>query len=293
VHPAGQPLRGIRYLDGRRVAEARFPADEGRGVRRTTLHAALAAAAEQRGVTVLPQALTGVSQDEHAVTVSVRPTPSNPVATVRARYLIGADGLHSKVRTLSGLGRLDADRASTRWGLRRHYRLAPWSDLVEVHWASGAEAYVTPVAEDVVGVAILSGQRWSFDELLAQFPALRSQLSLTPGSAVRGAGPLRQRTARRSQGRTLLVGDAAGYVDALTGEGIAVGLAAAATLVDCLARDQPEAYEREWRRVSRRSRVLTEGLLWTAGRPRLRRVIVPAAERAPWAFGRLVAQLAR
>ena len=34
----------------------------------------------------------------------------------------------------------------------------------------------------------------------------------------------------------LLVGDAAGYVDALTGEGIAVAVAGARALVDCLAR---------------------------------------------------------
>ena len=44
----------------------------------------------------------------------------------------------------------------------------------------------------------------------------------------------------------LLVGDAAGYVDALTGEGIAVGLASARALVDCVSVDDPARYEKEW-----------------------------------------------
>ena len=41
-------------------------------------------------------------------------------------------------------------------GIRRHYQVSPWSDTVEVHWAGGTEAYVTPVADDTVGVAILT-----------------------------------------------------------------------------------------------------------------------------------------
>ena len=63
-------------------------------------------------------------------------------------------------------------RGAVRYGLRRHYRVAPWSDLVEVHWADDAEAYVTPVAEDLVGVAVLCPGGGSYDTWLARFPAL-------------------------------------------------------------------------------------------------------------------------
>ena len=52
-----------------------------------------------------------------------------------------------------------------------------------------------------------------------------------PADPVRGAGPLRQRLQRAVAGRVLLVGDAAGYVDALTGEGIALALAQAPAAV--------------------------------------------------------------
>jgi len=90
----------------------------------------------------------------------------------------------------------------------------------------------------------------------------------------------------------LLVGDAAGYVDALTGEGINVGLAAARELVGCLARNAPREYDQAWNKASRRYRTITESLLWTARNPLLRRMIVPAAAACPPAFGAVVRQLA-
>ena len=58
-----------------------------------------------------------------------------------------------------------------------------------------------------------------FDDALAAVPAVADRLrGAGPASDVRGAGPLRQRSTARGVGRVLLVGDASGYVDALTGE---------------------------------------------------------------------------
>jgi flavin-dependent dehydrogenase len=91
----------------------------------------------------------------------------------------------------------------------------------------------------------------------------------------------------------LLVGDAAGYVDALTGEGVAVGLASARAAVGCLVAGRPDDYEGAWRTASRRYRWITGSLLWAAGRPVLRGAIVPAAVRLPRVFGAAVGQLAR
>ena len=46
----------------------------------------------------------------------------------------------------SGSQRPDPARGR-RYGVRRHYRVEPWTDLVEVHWGRHVEAYVTPVAD--------------------------------------------------------------------------------------------------------------------------------------------------
>lgn len=280
VQPDGIEFRGIRYLARGAAATALFSAGPGLGVRRTTLSAALVGRADALGV-------ERVTADADVPVVT---DDAVEAGGVRARWLVAADGLHSGVRR--GLG-LDVEpRGAVRYGLRRHYRIAPWTDLVEVHWTDGAEAYVTPVADDTVGVALLCPGGAPYDAWLARFPALADRLrDAEPVTAVRGAGPLRRTAARRVHGRVLLAGDAAGYVDALTGEGISVGLACARELVRCLVAERPQDYEAAWRRTTRRYRLLTGGLVWAAHRPALRRSIVPAAQRAPGLFRGIVDQL--
>ncbi|MEU7179321.1 MULTISPECIES: NAD(P)/FAD-dependent oxidoreductase [Streptomyces] len=272
----GHPLRGVRYLDGAHRAQASFHGGTGLGVRRTVLHAALSRRAAEAGVTILPGRVGEVRQSADRVYA----------AGLRARWLVAADGLHSPVRRALGLDL--PDPRPRRYGLRRHYRVAPWSDFIEVYWSRCGEAYVTPVGEELVGVAVLGTARRGFDDLLLGFPHLAPLLAGPPDGAVRGAGPLRQRVARRTAGRVLLVGDAAGYVDALTGEGIALALASAAAAVRCLAAGRPEAYESRWRRLSRRHRLLTEALVRASGHPAAARRIVPTAARLPAVFAAAV-----
>ncbi|MFC4855806.1 NAD(P)/FAD-dependent oxidoreductase [Actinophytocola glycyrrhizae] len=286
IDPPGHPIEGITYRQGTTVAHAAFRTDPGRGVRRTVLHDALRAEVDRQGVPVLPATVTDLAQHSDHVRTG----------RLRARYLVAADGLHSTVRELAGLAKTGTARSANgpRWGLRRHYAIAPFTDTVEVTWAARSEAYVTPVGPETVGVAILSSVRGGFSEQLAAFPDLAARIAeAEPVTPVRGAGPLRQRTASRVAGRVLFVGDAAGYVDALTGEGLALSLTTAAELVRCLAAGRPADYERAWKRTSRRSRWLTEALLWTRGRPALAPRIVPVAARAPRLFSVVVDQLAR
>ena len=282
VHPQGQSIRGIRYTDGRRVVDAAFRHGTGLGVRRTSLQAVLLDAARDAGVVVVSSRAQDVRPDAQGVSVD----------GARARYLAVADGLHSPIRRGLGLARADDARIAPRWGTRQHFAVAPWTDLVEVHWATKSEAYVTPVGPELVGVAVLSSVQAPFTQQLAAFPALRDRLPDAGVTSVRGAGPLRQRTSARVAGRVLLVGDAAGYVDALTGEGIAVALACARALVDCVAADDPGAYERRWLAASRRYRTITSSLLWARRQPLLAPRIVPLAARMPRVFGAAVQQLA-
>jgi flavin-dependent dehydrogenase len=282
VTPAGEDLAGIRYLAGHRAVEAPFRAGPGRGVRRTTLHAALRSAAETAGIAV-----------EQRLARDIRPGPNGvEVDDRRFRYVIAADGLHSPVRRQLGLDGRPATRR--RYGLRRHYRLAPWTPYVEVHWAARVEAYVTPVADDTVGIALLTSGRGSFDEHLGAFPALQARLRpAAPLGDVLGAGPLRQRASSRVTGRVLLVGDAAGYVDALTGEGIAMALAQARAAVAAIVTDDPAGYERDWHTITRRYRLLTGALLGVTQLPPIRRALVPTAARLPGVFSAAVNALAR
>jgi flavin-dependent dehydrogenase len=281
VDPAGHELTGIRYVARERSASAAFRDGPGRGVRRTTLHASLREAAVSAGVVIEQGTVTDVVQDDSGVLVDGTP----------ARFLVAADGLHSPLRRSLGL---EARPASfRRYGLRRHYAMAPWTSQVEVHWADSTEAYVTPVARGVVGVAMLSSTRGPFDSHLARFPALASRLSTHEGGAVMGAGPLRQRATSRVQGRVLLVGDAGGYVDALTGEGIALALAQARSAVRAIADEDPRRYEHEWHAITRRYRLLTAGLLGATRVPPIRRALVPAAALLPGVFTAAVGALAK
>lgn len=279
VQVEGRPFHGIRYLDATHSVDARFRAGPGLGVRRTELHRGLRHRLDALGVPVVRARVGEISQTSSTVTA----------AGHTARYLAAADGLHSPIRRQLGLG---GATGAVRRGLRQHFAVRPWSDLVEVYWSSLGEAYVTPVADDLVGVAVLTSARGSFDDHLRAFPRLRARLGdAPPASAVLGAGPLRQQVRRRVAGRVLLAGDAAGYVDALTGEGIAVALRTSAELVDCIVEDRPEDYESAWRRVSWECRALTASLLWARNRSLLAPRIVPAAAALPGVYGAIVNRL--
>lgn len=278
VHPAGMPLAGIAYVGQRYRAEARFRGGQGHGVRRTTLHAALTARAKDLGAQWVTTRIGAVEQDRCGVAA----------AGVRARWLIGADGLHSAVRRAVGI--TAAAGTPRRYGVRRHYTVPAWSELVEVHWSRWGEAYVTPVQPDLVGVAILSRRRPDLE--LAWFPQLARHLQDCARGPARGCGPLRQVVSRRVAGRVLLVGDAAGYEDALTGEGISLAVKQAGAAVAAIVDDTPASYEQSWRRITRRYRLLTRALV-LASTPRMARgALVPACAALPGAFGGVVHTLA-
>ncbi|MHA3023929.1 NAD(P)/FAD-dependent oxidoreductase [Mycobacterium sp. BMJ-28] len=282
VDPDGQSFHGIRYLDGKHTAEARFTHGAGRGVRRTVLHAALSEAVAAAGVRVVHAEVGEVTQDAESVSA----------AGFRARYLAAADGLHSPIRQGLGLSVADGRRWSPntprRWGIRRHVQVAPWSDCVEVYWSRDTEAYVTPISADCVGVAILKSTRGGFAEHLKQFPALTDRLDGLPHGQDRAAGPLRQKVRDRTAGRVLLVGDAAGYVDALTGEGMGLAFGAAELLVDCVVTGRTADYDRRWRALTRRYRFLTAGLLHASRFRPVRATITPASAALPGMFSRVV-----
>lgn len=289
VDPPGKNIQGIRYLRGAQHADAAFTGDPGRGVRRTTLHAHLHDAAVAAQVEIRNAKAIAIAQRDASVEIEL-----SDGVVLAGRFVAGADGLHSMTRRAVGLAARSPSRRGRRHGLRRHFAIRPWTDMVEVYWGAGSEAYVTPVADDLVGVAILARASGGFDDQLRAFPALRERLAgAAAASEVRGAGPLRQRSRSRVAGRVALVGDAAGYVDAITGEGLTVGWRQAKALVDCIEAGDLASYERQWRRVVRRSSLLTGGLVAATAIPPIRSLIVPAARQLPRVYGGLVDLAAR
>jgi len=270
---------GIRFLDGDLVADGRFPAGSGVAVRRAHLHDALAARAAELGTelrwgTKIEGLATGGVETAHGV--------------VSCRVVVGADGLHSRVRRWLGL---EGSPASLRrFGVRRHFACAPWSDCVEVYWADRCEAYVTGTGPDRVGVALLwSGETSDFDALMARFPALEERLAGAAAvSRDRGAGPLHQRVRGVVSGQAALVGDAAGYLDAITGEGLSIAFHEAEALVDAVLARDLRLYARRQRALRRLPNAMTHLLLVAERSPRRRARFLRTVVQHPLLFNRLL-----
>ena len=265
--PAGErfAFRGIRWIDAGVKAEAPLPGAPGWGVRRPVLHEAMVRRAESAGVElrwgVRSRGLTPEGVD----------TSQGPI---EARYVVAADGLRSRLRRESGLDGAPAGRR--RLGLRRHYAVAPWSDHVEVHWCDDAEAYVTPLGGGQIGIAMLfEGLPADFDLLLSRFPVLAERVGDAPiVSTDRGAGPLEQRVRAVVRGRLALVGDAAGFVDAITGEGLSLALHDAFSVAEAITRDDLSFHADAHRRSVRMPNMMTRLLLAVERRPRIRRLLI-------------------
>ncbi|MFP3467288.1 NAD(P)/FAD-dependent oxidoreductase [Leifsonia sp. SIMBA_070] len=286
VDPPGWRLDGIAYVDAASRVEHRFAERPGRGVRRTALHQALAERAVELGAQRVQAKVTAVTQRADGVALTL-----SDGAILDAPWVIAADGLHSPVRRMVGLDGRGQPGGRHRFGVRRHFALEPWTSLVEVHWSEGAEAYVTPVDERTVGVAVLGARPLDLPAIIAGIPELAERLHGVPAASdPRGAGPLLQRARSRSMGRVLLAGDASGYVDALTGEGMRVGFAQARAAVAAVRAGNTEQYERAWRATTRDFRMLTAALV-VAARSRFRPRIVSTAARRPELFGSIVERL--
>jgi 2-polyprenyl-6-methoxyphenol hydroxylase-like FAD-dependent oxidoreductase len=287
--PASQAFVGIRFLDGSSIASATFQGTMGRALSRQSLMAALDARALSLGVEIL----SGHTLRGHRLlcgTVDVKAqSHSGRSAAFRARLLVGADGLRSPLRRRLGLEL--PPRYPPRFGMHAHFRVPPWSEWVEVHWQDRAEAYVTPIAVDQVGVAVLSRDRArAIEQWPALFPALAERLQgVTPCTKPRGAGPFEQRVRGVLGPGVALVGDAAGYLDALTGEGLALGFASALALVERFASGQLARYPDDHAQLATAYYRMTGLMLAFARRPPLRRLAVRYLSRHPQLFSALLA----
>ena len=299
------PIRGLKYrLQTRGVWQEMSAGLQGRafGVERAHLLGVLReAVAREPGVTVFDNTRFrdfSFTSDGVEVTLS-----GGRQDVLTGSLLIGADGLHSVVRRKCGL---QSELKSTyrRWGTRCYFRSQERRSAVEVTLGRGVESYLTPLGGDLYGLAFLwsphmlgrplPGEGSLVERLLRFFPeGLQDRLPTpsTPFSAGEKAiGPLQQLTTRplHSSGRVALVGDAAGYFDALTGEGLCLGFRQAAALADCIERGNLVSYPGQHKEIKRRHQAVVSGLLWLIHQPALRERVFGALAASPDQFQRVI-----
>lgn len=278
------PFKGIRVQTASgRTACADFAEGPGLGVRRLNLSRALWRAVQScKSLEFEETAVQGIGSTPDHMEVQLANR------RVQARLVVGADGLNSRVRRWAGL---EGGRGGfRRLGARRHFRIAAWSEHVEVIHGNGIEAYITPCGKDLIGVAFLweparfgrvPGGPALIPSLLRSFPELLERLKSAPAaSPALSTGPLHRLARRRSGDGILLIGDAGGYLDACTGEGISLALAQALALEQSVVPllrqaggkvrgQQLAAYEHAFRLITRPYVQATHVLLFLGRHPGL------------------------
>ena len=279
------PFRGIRFVSDGANVEAEFPRGTAYGIRRTDLHRVMLNHAAACGVHMLWQApVTGLHREGALVAGEL----------VRARWVVGADGASSRVRSWAKLDQHEMEappKKNLRFAFRRHYRVAPWTDFMELHWGRHCQVYVTPVGREEVCVALISSrQKLRLDDGLGEFPELCARLENAElNSGERGAITITRRLRRVYRGRTVLVGDASGGVDAITGEGLCVTFRQAALLGDCLASGDLARYQKGHRTLMRRPALMSRMMLFMARHPYLRRRTIQVFHSSPRHFAGMLA----
>lgn len=277
----GYRFRGIRFLEQSAEVAADFPQGRGIGIRRTLLHEFLIREAEKSGAKLLWK--TPVSGLESG---GVRLKSG----FVPARWIIGADGGHSRVRRWSELDSTVTNRQ--RFATRRHYRVRPWSEFMEIYWGPRVQGYVTPIASEEVCIVMMGEtvEDVDFERALTVLPKLRERLAGAElGSRERGAITAMQSLARVWRDNVALVGDASGGVDAITGEGLRLAFQQAMALAEAMERGDLREYQRAHRKIARRP-LWMGAILQRLGRyDRLRGRALKMLSRNPELFARLLA----
>lgn len=218
-----------------------------------------------------------------------------------SRLVVVADGVRSRFHRLLQIRRRPCQPA--RFALRALFAgLLPNPTHVEVHCNPQGEAYLAPLGNGQVRVTLLlfanpgfaraGALEGRYREVLRGFPQLWPRLSTTVQvGPVESSAPLGLVVSRCHGHRFLLVGDAAGAVDPVTGQGMALALQdahlAAEVVLERLERDRLQ--EGELAEYSQRRQAyfqpalsLAQGFLRILHRPRwTRRTLHLLRQSAP------------
>jgi flavin-dependent dehydrogenase len=300
VEAQGAELRSLRFTYDNVSATTPIGAmgRYGLGVARATLDQALGEAAQRAGAEFRCGVTARSLIEEEGRFAGIQTFAGQ----LEARVVIGADGLRSALRRQAGLDAPQPGRR--RYGVTAHLELATIPEpSINVYFRRGYEVYVTPVGGRNVNAAVLMGQdgmsrfagrlRDGFLELLEGLPVLEGARLIEEPLA---AGPFPASAKRAWRANLVLAGDAAGFFDGITGEGMSIALRSArqcAAAVDSYLDSGDEAplqrYDKQRRVLARNSTLLARLSLSIAARPTLARRLVTNLARRPATFPTLVA----
>lgn len=234
LSPLAAPLDGIR-LSGNGVRVELPFSRPGWSLPRSLLDDEMLRAARARGAAFLQARVEEAREEESGCLLTVR-EPSGETGHVRARFVIGADGAQSIVARKNGLS--VAARGEQRFALGGHYAgLRDLGRFVEMFVEGGSYFAVNPfdAAHANIMVIVREKDLTARKDDVDQF--IRERARALSGDAARfsearlegkriAVGPLAHTTRALTRGNTLLAGDAAGFIDPFTGQGVYLGLRA-------------------------------------------------------------------
>lgn len=251
------PLRAMELRAGTQSALLTLA---GVALSRETFDAALVRAAQRAGAHFLPQTRAALAPGD-AVADCRRTWLHGPAASVevRARCVLAADGLGGKLLARAGLG-----AAPPAAGARIGVGTVVDAALAPAQYQPGT-VYMACGARGYVGLVRLEDSRLDLaaaldpEEVHARGSPGRAVAALLAGAGLvvpvldaqawHGTAALTRRALRCASGRLFVVGDAAGYVEPFTGEGMAWALEAArsvAPLALAAARSWQPGLVRTW-----------------------------------------------
>jgi flavin-dependent dehydrogenase len=230
--------------------------------------------------------------------------------TLRAPLVVGADGLRSIVARRLGLVRRPP--RVRKLSLTAHVAVAGVGEMGEMHLGEGACVGVAPVergAEPLCNLTLVvdaarsarhvaAGAERFFWRTLERFPRLRGRLPPSPALPLLASGPFDWEMRTVTAPGAALVGDAAGYFDPMTGQGIFQALASAELLADAAdallrapggAHEPLLHYERRRARLLGGARRVQRLLEFITARPLLAELALRALAHRPSATRQLIA----
>ena len=271
----GRPLYGMTiHTAARRTLEATYPRDSdvtgsplhGLSVRRAVLDPMLLDRAVKDGAEFEPYFQVSDLVWEDGRVVGVQGRHRGRVTALRGRLTVGADGRNSVVARR--VGSVTRHRWLDKVALVSYVTGAERAeDVGEIFLGHDRYCILNPIGPDLTNVGLVINRR-DFTpttdptrfllETAATLPGLRDRLAdARPIGPVRCLGPLAYRGSQLAARGALLIGDAAGFLDPFTGEGLYTGLRSAELAVQCAlpalcngsaAHPDLRTYAAAWRR---------------------------------------------